>query len=91
MFPRRQYREKVKEWDCPAHFQVRKVCRNGALRWQSTKWVMASTSLIEKNVGLEEIGEGIWRMYFRQKMLGYFDEATLRFQDEQGRFKRNNV
>ena len=39
----------------------------------------------------QEIGEGLWRMYFRQKMLGYFDEATLRLQDERGRLKRNNV
>lgn len=52
---------------------------------------MISTSLIEKNVGLEEIGERLWRVYFRQKMLGYFEEETLRIQDELGRLKRNCV
>jgi len=46
---------------------------------------------MEKNVGLEELGEGLWRVYFRQKMLGYFDENTLSIQDELGRLKRNNV
>ena len=88
---RREYRERIKEWIYPDCCQVRRVCRNGALRWRSTKWVMVATRLIEKNVGLEEIGDGIWRVYFRQKMLGYFDETTLRIQDERGRLKRNYV
>ncbi len=67
--------------------------KNGALLWKSTKWVMISTTLIliDKHVGLEELGEGIWRIYFRQKMLGYFDEKKLRIMDETGRLKRNNV
>lgn len=42
-------------------------------------------------VGLEEIGEQLWRVYFRHKMLGYFEEETLRIQDELGRLKRNYV
>lgn len=52
---------------------------------------MVATSLIDKHVGLEELGEGIWRIFFRQKMLGYFDEKELRIMDELGRLKRNNV
>ncbi len=87
----KQYKTRVIKWDYPGHFQVRIVCRNGALRWRSTKWIMISTTLIGKYVGLEEIGEGIWRVLFRQKLLGYFEEKTLRIQDELGRLKRNNV
>ena len=30
---RRQYYDKVDEWVYPPHFQVRRVCKNGALRW----------------------------------------------------------
>jgi hypothetical protein len=30
------------------------------LRWSSTKGVMISTSLCEKNVGLKEIEEQLW-------------------------------
>ena len=88
---RRMYPEKIDEWYYPSWCQVRRVCKNGALRWRSTKWVMISTSLAEKNVGLEEIGDGIWRVYFRHKMLGYFHEEELRIQDELGRLKRNYV
>lgn len=53
--------------------------------------MMVSTTLFDKHVGLEELGNGIWRIYFRQKMLGYFDENKLRIMDEMGRLKRNNV
>ncbi len=52
---------------------------------------MVATSLSGKDVGLEEIGIGIWRVFFRQKLLGYFEEQTLRIQDEIGRLKRNYV
>jgi transposase InsO family protein len=69
---RRQYSERVADWMYPAHFQVRKVCRNGALRWQSTKWVMVSTSLIVKNVGLEEDRRGTLADVFPAKDVRIF-------------------
>jgi len=52
---------------------------------------MVSTTLIDKYVGLKALGSGIWRIYFRQKMLWYFYEKKLRIQDEIERLKRNNV
>ncbi len=87
----RPFLEKVEEWVYPNYCEVRRVTKNGALRWKSTKWVMVATSLADKHVGLEELGDGIWRIYFRQKMLGYFDEKKLRIMDELGRLKRNYV
>lgn len=48
--------------------------------------VMIVASLMEKHVGLEDIGEGLSHVCFTQKMLGYFDENTLRIHDELGRF-----
>ena len=91
VYSHRSYKEKIKDWVYPSYCEVRRVCKNGALRWRSTKWVMVSTTLFDKHVGLEELGNGIWRIYFRQKMLGYFDENKLRIMDEMGRLKRNNV
>lgn len=52
---------------------------------------MVATNLIDKHVGLEELEDGIWRNYFRQKKLGYFHEKELRILDELGRLKRNFV
>jgi hypothetical protein len=50
-----------------------------------------TTSLCYKYVDLEGLGDGIWRLYYRQKMLGFFNENKLRITDELGRFKRNYV
>ena len=42
---------------------------------------MVSTALIQKDIGLEELGNGIWRVYFRSKLLGYLEEQKFRIQD----------
>lgn len=52
---------------------------------------MLATSFIDRHVDLEEWGEGTWRTYFRQKMLGYFDENKLWIIEELGRLKQNYV
>lgn len=87
----RMYRDKIEEWEYPKEMKVRYVCRNGAIRWGHSHWVGVSTTLMEKNIGLEEMGGGIWGVYFRQKRLGFFNEKYLRIHDEEGRFKRNKV
>lgn len=87
----RSYPRKIREWEYPKEMVVRYVSRNGAIRWKSTQWVGVSTTLAEKHVGLEELGNGIWRVFFRGKLLGYLDERTRRIEDERGRIKRNNV
>jgi len=84
----REYKEKVTSWDYPKTFNVRRVYKNGAIRWGSEHWIMVSTALIDKDIGLEELGNGIWRVFFRCKLLGYLDEKTYRIQDEKGRSKR---
>ena len=58
------------------------------IRWGASKWVVVSTTLIEKYVGLEEIVKGKWRVYYRDTLLGYLDERELRIQDELGRLLR---
>jgi transposase InsO family protein len=85
----KHYPDLIREWDYPKEFVERRVSRNGAIRWGHDRWVGVSTALNEKRIGLEPVGDGIWRVYFRQKMLGYFSEKILRIQDSQGRIKRN--
>ncbi len=41
--------------------QVRRVRKNGALRWCSTKWVVVAANLSGKDVGLEDM-ESIFQM-----------------------------
>jgi hypothetical protein len=84
----REYPKKIEQWVYPKHFVVRYVGRNAAIRWKSYYWVMVATPLSGHYVGLEELGNGIWRVFYRHKLLGYLDEKTLRIEDEQGRTKR---
>ena len=74
----REYSSKIVPWDYPIGFSVRRVFRNGAIRWGSDNWIMVATPLIGRDIGLEELGNGIWRVYFRSKLLGYLDEHILR-------------
>ena len=78
----------TRPWKYPQGMCTKYVCRNGAIRWGSSKWVVVSTTLIEKYIGLEEIVKGKWRVYYRDTLLGYLDERELRIQDELGRLLR---
>jgi putative transposase len=62
----------------PGHFEVRKVSRNGGIRWKKG-WVNISHSLPEEYVGLEEVDDGVWSLYFGPALLGRFhdDDLTL--------------
>jgi len=85
----RQYSADPLAWDYPQEMDVRYVCRNGAIRWGVGKWVTVSTTLIEKYIALEQFAEDKWRVYYRNTLLGYLDERTLRIMDGQGRSRRN--
>lgn len=85
----KQYSEKISDWDYPKEFLIRRVYKNGAIRWGSEHWIMVATPLIGKDIGLEELGNGIWRVFFRNKLLGYLDEKTLRIQDIKGQSIRS--
>jgi transposase InsO family protein len=85
---RRRLPRSCKPWTYPPNFSTKYVCRNGAIRWGAKKWVMVSTTLIEKYIGLEEIVKGKWRVYYRDTLLGYLDEKELRIQDQLSRLRR---
>jgi transposase InsO family protein len=86
----REYPETISSWDYPKQMKVIRVCRNGAIRWNSYNWVVVSSTLIERYIGLEEFTDGLHRVYYRNKLLGYFNERTLRLIDGQGRVRRRN-
>ncbi len=57
----------------PGHFEVRLVSRNGGIRWKRG-WLSVSHPLIDEYVGLEEVDDGAWDLYFGSLLLGRFDE-----------------
>ena len=73
----RSYPERLLPLEYPGHFEVRRVSRNGGIRWKKG-WVNISTSIIEENVGLEEVDDGVWSLYFGSILLGRFHEDDLR-------------
>lgn len=71
----------------PGHFEVRRVSRNGGIRWQSVR-VPVSQTLIEEYIGFEAIDDGLWDVYFYHCRLGRFNERLGRIIDDQGRAYR---
>jgi hypothetical protein len=46
---------------------------------------------IGEYVGLEEIDEGFWDVYFGPLTLGRLDERRMLIEDDYGRFRRHDV
>jgi len=71
----------------PGHFEVRYVSANGGIRWQCG-WVSISTTLMGEYVGLEEVDDQLWDVYFSSFRLGRLDERRMRIEDQPGRWRR---
>jgi transposase InsO family protein len=72
----RPFPNRLPQPEYPGHFEVRRVSRNGGIRWK-TSWVNISHSLLEEYVGLEEVDDGVWSLYFGPVLLGRFHEDDL--------------
>ena len=72
----------------PAHFEVRKVSTNGGIRWQSA-WINVGQLLGGKFVGLEEVGLGVWAVYFHHLHLGWLHIEKGAIIDHDGSSSRN--
>jgi len=86
----REMPRKIKPLAYPDRFEVRYVSGNGGIRWNRA-WVNVSTVCIGEYVGLEEIDNGIWNVYFGPLKLGRLDERHMRIEDQYGLLKRRNV
>jgi len=84
-----EYPDRIEPWEYPEGMLVKYVCRNGAIRWGGNQWITVSTTLIERHIGMEQFADGMWRVYYRNKLIGYLDEKKLRIQDDKGRLRRN--
>ncbi len=82
--------DKLPPLEYPDRFEVRYVSANGGIRWNCA-WVNVSIVCAGEYVGLEEIDNGIWTVYFGMLKLGRLHERYLRIEDEYGRLKRHNV
>jgi hypothetical protein len=86
----RKLPRKLPKVEYPGYFEVRYVSANGGIRWKCD-WVNVTTTLIGEHVGLEEIGDGLWDVYFSRVRLGRLDERRMRIEDQNGRWTRRKV
>ncbi len=85
----RKFVSKLAPIEYPAHFETRLMSRNGGFRWAS-KRVPLSHLLEGQYIGLEEVGDGIWDVYYSYVRLGQMDERILKVEDALGRRMRNS-
>ena len=90
-FKTRQFPEKIASFDYETNMKVYKVTQNGSIRWGAYNWVYLSASLTGKYVGALEMGNGIWRVFYRSVFLGYFNENELRTKEKSVRLETNLV
>jgi len=69
----------------PGHYEVRLVSRNSGIRWNK-HCVCVTHTLAGEYVGLEEVGDGLWDVYFGPLKLGRLDERRRQIEDHHGRF-----
>ena len=83
--------ERIRAWDYPSNMKVLKVTKNGSVRWGAYWWVYISTSLMDKHIGTEEVGNGIWKVFYKNVFLGYFNEKDIRDKEKPIRLSTNLV
>ena len=72
--------DKIRSYDYPTHFEVRIVSKNSAFRWFN-RHINISSTLIYEYIGLEEIDDGIYNVYFRDILIGRFFEEIFKVKD----------
>jgi putative transposase len=57
----------------PEHYLTRYVSTNGGMRFHN-RYVTLAPALIGEHIGLDEIADGIWAVYFSDYLLGHLNE-----------------
>ena len=70
------YPDKLPSIQYPGHFVVKHVTRAGTIRLRH-KLIFIARALKHLDVGLEEIGDGIWAIYFNTVLLATVDERDM--------------
>jgi len=90
-FSTKPFPERISNFDYNTNFKTLKVTKNGSIRWSSYYWVYVSAALKGKHIGIEEQGNGIWKVFYRHLFLGFFDEKNIRNKEQSTRLEINLV
>jgi putative transposase len=72
----RPYPERIARPEYPASMEVRRVSTAGTFRLHARQPFL-SHALQTQDVGLEEVGDGVWNIVYYTTLLGKIDERTL--------------
>ena len=72
----RPYPETIAPPDYPAHLEVRRVSSAGTFRLHARQPFLSQT-LRGEDIGLEEVGDGIWNIVYYRTLLGRIDERDV--------------
>jgi transposase InsO family protein len=72
----RTYPARLPEVEYPASYAARQVKDNGCFKWQDHELYL-SGALAGERIGLKEIDNGIWRIYFSFYPIGILEEKNL--------------
>lgn len=67
------YKDEIKEWIYPDNYSIKYICHNGIIRVGKRGKIFIGSALGGKNIGLEPLDNGIFRLYFRDFLLAYVD------------------
>ncbi len=70
----RPYPRSIVKPDYPGHFAVRLVSNAGTFRLKHRQ-MFISQALKQEHIGLEEVDDGIWSIYYYDVLLGRLDES----------------
>jgi transposase InsO family protein len=76
----RPYPERLPPIEYPGHYLVKRVTNAGTIRFKH-KLLFLANPLRQHYVGLEEIEDGIWSLYFNRVLLARFDEREYILHD----------
>ncbi len=76
----RPFPERVPAPEYPGHFLVKRVTSGGTIRFKR-KLLFLANPLRHLEVGLEEVNDGIWSLYFYRVLLARFDEREYILHD----------
>ena len=71
----RPYPDRLPPLEYPGHLEIRRVSSGGQISWRGNRLQLTET-LAGQDVGLEEVDDGLWLVYFAAVRLARFDERT---------------
>lgn len=85
----REYREPAETW-YPDEMEVRSVKSNGVIHWRGDR-VFLGEALGRQRVGLTEVSDGCWVVYFCRQALGVVDQQRRKVYDVAAALRNGSI